>query len=30
MDHHWLRLIALLAPAIPTTLTVVACTDRGL
>jgi hypothetical protein len=27
---HWLRLIALLAPAIPATMTVVACTDRGL
>ncbi len=27
---HWLRLIALLAPAIPATMPVVVCTDRGL
>lgn len=27
---HWLRLIALLAPAIPATMSVVVCTDRGL
>jgi hypothetical protein len=27
---HWLRLIALLTPAIPATMTVVVCTDRGL
>lgn len=27
---HWLRLLALLAPAVPATMTVIVCTDRGL
>jgi hypothetical protein len=27
---HWLRLLALLAPALPAAMTVVVCTDRGL
>jgi hypothetical protein len=27
---HWLRLLALLAPALPPTMTVIVCTDRGL